>query len=173
MNLSASPMLIDKRVRPVRVEYDPDNFKNNNFGRLFMTLDNGLMKDDLVIVPTGTRHGFTIGKVVDVGFPVDFTSPDKWDWIGGKFDKASYDNILEGAKKIIARVAVSQEDKMRNELRDALGIASVDFSDVQLIGPAPVTTGSVVSKATSRTAPDPAPAFEARRARFEDDDIPL
>lgn len=133
MNLSASIMLVNKAVRPVRVEYDPDFFKNNSADAVFMTFDTAIAKDDLIIVPTHTRHKFTIVKVVDIDFAVDFqdTRP-VWRWVGGRFDKAQYEAILEQEKKIKDRIAKSQENKMRKELAEAMGLGEVDFSDLDI-----------------------------------------
>jgi len=133
MNLSASVMLVNKSIRPVRVEYDPDTKANNNPYIRFMTLDPDIAKDDLVIVPTHTRHGFTMAKVVEIDFPVDFSTSEQWGWIGGKFDKATYDAILETDKAIKARIAKAQENKMRRELMEAAGLGEVDFTDLDLM----------------------------------------
>lgn len=144
MNLTAAIMLVNEGIRPVRVEYDPDNFKNNNPTKLFKTLDLTIKKDDLVIVPTHTRHGFTIAKVVEIDFAVDFSDPSPWGWIGGKFDKATYDQVLQIEDGVKHRVAKAQENKMRKELAEAAGLGEVDFSDVQrLLIPSPAKTGNL------------------------------
>jgi len=75
MNLSAAVMLVNKAVRPLKVEYDPDTYKNNTFNKNFKTIDATLKKGDLVVVETHTRHGFTIGKVTEIDFAVDFNDP--------------------------------------------------------------------------------------------------
>ena len=134
MNVIASVMLVNKAIRPVTVEYDPDIQRNNNPNRRFMTLDAAIKKDDLVIVPTSTRHGFTIAKVSDIDFAVDFNSPEQWGWLGGKFDKGTYDEILTTAKAIQDRIAKAQENKMRRELMEAAGLGEVDFTDLDLMG---------------------------------------
>jgi hypothetical protein len=86
MNLSAAIMLVrPDAVRPVRVEYDPDNKYNNNPTKVFKTVDKSIKKDDLVIVTTTTRHGFTVCKVVEVDFPVDYNSTEQWGWVAQKF----------------------------------------------------------------------------------------
>lgn len=133
MNLSASVMLVNKAIRPVRVEYDPDQWKNNSPDAVFMTFDPAIKVDDLVIVPTHTRHGFTIVKVKEIDFAVDFqdTRP-VWRWIGGRFDKAQYESILAQEKIIKDRIAKSQENKMRKELAEAMGLGEVDFTDLDV-----------------------------------------
>lgn len=131
MNLSAAIMLVNEGVRPVRVEYDPDTQRNNNPHKLFKTLDTSIKKDDLVIVQTQTRHGFTIAKVVEIDFPVDFNSAEQWGWIGGKFDKTTFDEMLKIEDNVKHMVAKATENKMRAELKAAAGLGTVDFSEVQ------------------------------------------
>lgn len=151
MNLSAAIMLVNPGIRPVKVEYDPDIQRNNNPNKLFKTLDKDLAKDDLVIVPTNTRHGFTIAKVSEIDFPVDFSSSEVWGWIGGKFDKKTYDEVLKIEDNVKHKVAKTQENKMRAELIAAAGLGEVSFDDVMgsLQPPATAAAGSI--------APPPAP----------------
>lgn len=137
MNLSASIMLVDKTVRPVRVEYDPELKYNNSPILKFMTIDPSIKLDDLVIVETHTRHKFTIVKVVEIDFPVDFHDQTPWGWVAQKFDKSAFDKIKATETAIRGRVAKAQEDKARRELADAMGIAGVSFDDLRSQLPAP------------------------------------
>jgi len=149
MNLSAAIMLVQDGIRSVRVLYDPDNApKSYNPTQLFKTLDADLKKDDLVIVPTNTRHGFTIAKVVEIDFPVDFNSSDQWGWVGGRFDKGAYDAILAIEAKAVQRIGKIEENKMKNELKAAMGLGEVSFSDLDL------------TKTPALASPRPAPAAE-------------
>lgn len=137
MNLSTAIFLVNKAVRPVRVVYDPDNFKNNNPNKLFKTLDESLVKDDFVIVPTNTRHGFTVAKVEEVGFRVDFHSTEQFAWIAGKLDKAAYDNIIEQEKVVVDRIGNAEENRIRAELAKSMGLAEVDFTDLDVVKGSP------------------------------------
>lgn len=132
MNLSAAVMLVNKAVRPLRAEYDPDNYKNNSPYKNFKTIDPTLKKGDLVVVETGTRHGFTIAKVTEIDFAVDFNDPTPWHW-AAKFDADTFKAILETDEKIRHKVAKIQENKMRQELMAAHGLGDVDFSDLDLM----------------------------------------
>lgn len=149
MNLSAAIMLVDKTVRSVRVEYDPDNKYNNNPMRWFKTIDPDIKDGDLVVVQTNTRYGFTICKVVEIDFPVDFNSSEPWGWIGQKFDKAVFDGVLKIEDGVKARVAKAQENKMRAELVDAMGLGTVDFSDLDLkrLSATPAPQGEEITEA--------------------------
>ena len=133
MNLSTAILLVNKSVRALIVEYDPDAYKNNNFNKRFKTLDPDLKVDDLVVVPTSTRHGFTVGKVKEIDLRVDFNSSDQYDWIGGTFDKGAYDTILKQEKIVLDRVALAEENRIRAELKKTMGMDEVDFSDLEIV----------------------------------------
>lgn len=152
MNNTAAVMLVNKAVRPMRVEYDPDTYKNNSPMRNFKTIDPSIAKDDLVIVQTNTRHGFTVAKVIEADFPVDFNDPSPWGWVCQKFDKATFDHVKATEDKIVRRVAEVQENKMRQELMDAAGLGDVSFSDLDLMTPK-LPAPPVVDPSDTTTAP--------------------
>lgn len=133
MNLSTAIMLVNDSVRAVRVEYDPDNYKNNSPNKLFKTLDPDLKKDDLVIVPTSTRHGFTIAKVTEVGFRPDFNAVEQYSWVAGKLDKGAYDSIIEQEKVVVDRIGDAETNRMKEQLRQSMGLGSINFSDLDVV----------------------------------------
>lgn len=134
MNLSAAVMLFPENgVRPVKVEYDPDVARNNNPNVVFKTVDETLKVDDLVIVDTHTRHGYTVAKVKAIGevdVPIDFENPQKWGWIVSKVDIPAHERILAGEKNLIGKVAEANANKMRNDLKEAMGLSQVSLADV-------------------------------------------
>jgi hypothetical protein len=133
MNLSAAIMLVrPDAVRPVRVEYDPDNKYNNNPTKVFKTVDKSIKKDDLVIVTTTTRHGFTVCKVVEVDFPVDYNSTEQWGWVAQKFDVDAFKVLTAIEADVQNKVSKAHENKMRQEIIDAMGLGTVSFNDLQL-----------------------------------------
>lgn len=135
MNLSASVMLVEDSIRPARVEYDPDTTRNNNPSKFFKCLDASIKKDDLVIVTTSTRHGMTVAKVVAIGYedvPVDFESAEPWGWIVGPVPTAQHEAILKTEKSIIGRVSEANANKMKTELKAAMGLGTVSFADLDL-----------------------------------------
>ncbi|WCD44122.1 hypothetical protein Kuura_044 [Caulobacter phage Kuura] len=160
MNLSAAIMLVNKAVRPVRVQYDPEIKYNNNPDKLFKTLDPTIKEGDLVVVPTNTRQGFTVVKVTEAGFAVDFNNNDKWDWIAAKFDKAAYDHVIDTEKQVITRVAQAQEDKARKELKDAMGLGDVSFSDLDIMALPAATPHGTQPGPTGAMTPAPAAPIE-------------
>jgi hypothetical protein len=134
MNLSTAVFLVEESARAVRVEYDPDVARNNNPSKLFKTVSPDLKKDDLVVVPTHTRHGFTVAKITEIDFQVDFHTTEQYAWIVSKVDKAGYDHTLEVEKTIIQRVGKAEENKMRAELKASMGLGAVSFADIDILG---------------------------------------
>lgn len=173
MNPSLSSFLVEAACRAIRVEYDPD-WKNNNttICRLYKTLDPNVKVDDLVVVPTGTRHGFTVVKVVEVDFTINYTGNDEYRWIVGPVDKAAYDALLEADKAVMGKVGKIQENKMKRELMEAMGLTTVDTASLSYSGvPVAATTAP-------QRAPEPGPApspprRSAQPAPSYDDDIPF
>lgn len=128
MNPTLSSFLVEDKCRALRVEYDPDWKSNNNYNicKLYKTLDPNVKVDDLVVVPTGTRHGFTVVKVVEVDFTVNYTGNEEYRWIVGPVDKPAYDALLEADKVVMTKVGKIQENKMKRELMEAMGLTTVD-----------------------------------------------
>lgn len=143
MNLSTAIMLVNDTIRAVRVEYDPETSKNNNPYVKFKTLDRTLAVDDLVVVPTHTRHGFTVAKVAEIGFRVDFNSAEQYGMIAGRVDKAAYDLLIEQEKTVVDRIGKAEENRMRAELVKSMGLGEINFTDLDVVRgsalPAPST----------------------------------
>lgn len=135
MNPTLSSFLVEDKCRAIRIEYDPD-WKGNNTAicRLYKTLDPNVKVDDLVVVPTGTRHGFTVVKVVEVDFTINYTGNEEYRWIVGPVDKAAYDALLDADKSVMVKVGKIQENKMKRELMEAMGLTTVDTAALSYSG---------------------------------------
>lgn len=120
MNLSAAVFLINDSVRAISCEYEKaeDNPKRGYY--IFKTMDPTIVKDDLVIVPTHTRHGMTVVKVAEVDVDVDFDSDIQLKWIVGKVAQAPYEATLAAEAEAMKAINSAEKLKKRNELRDAL-----------------------------------------------------
>lgn len=175
MNLSTAIMLVNKSVRSVRVEYDPDNKSNNNPNFHFKTLDPDLKVSDLVVVPTSTRHGFTVCKITEIDIRVDFNSIIEYKWIVGKVDKVAYDAILAQEKVVLDRVAEAEENRIRAELAKSMGLGEVSFSDLDIVK----STVAIAAPATPRGAGNTADTPEAPKRVYPQprydvsDDVPF
>lgn len=176
MNPSAAVMLVEDRIRPVKVEYDPDNQYNNKgaqHSQFFKCLDANAKKDDLVIVSTTTRHGMTVAKIVAIGtadVPVNFEGHENWGWVIGPVPTEQHKAILETEKKIVGRVQEANTNKLKSELKAAMGLSAVTFDDLDLS-----KAGQPVLVAPQAPAPTQQYADDAvREVRVNlDDEIPF
>lgn len=129
MNLSLSSFLVTSTCRAVRVEYDPDLAKNNNYNLLFKTLDPSIQKDDLVVVPTTTRHGFTVVKVLETDMTINYDTQTEYKFVVGKVDSTAYESLLAEDKALIAKVGKIEENKKKRELMEAMGLDASAIGD--------------------------------------------
>lgn len=137
MNNSLAIFVLSDGARMVRVSYEPEDEAKAKFYH-FKTLDATIAEKDLVIIPSSTRYGFTIGKVVAVDVPVNFNDSIDYKWIAGKFNQPAYDDILAQEGKALAVIQQAEIKKQREELRKAL-LADVDVSVLAL----PILTPSM------------------------------
>lgn len=164
MNPTASVMLVEDTIRPCKVEYDPDNQWNNKGAQhtqFFKCLDPTMKKGDLVIVSTTTRHGMTVAKITDIGaadVPVDFSNAAiNWGWVIGPIPTEQYKTILETEKAIVGKVQEGYTNKLKAELKEAMGIDKVSFAGLSLTGPkAPAVDPQPAPKPPADYAPLPA-----------------
>ena len=91
MNYSTAIFLINKNVRAVMCNYEPDAPDKKV---MFKTLDMTLKVGDFVIVPTKTRHGMTVSKIVETDVDVDFDSAIPVCWVVAKVDAKDYEITL-------------------------------------------------------------------------------
>lgn len=94
MNYSTAVMLINPNIRAIKAIYEPDSVdlagKVVRAGQryIFKTLDPSIIKGDLIVVPTTTRHGFTVVKVEEVDVEIDFEASIELKWIVDKVSVA-------------------------------------------------------------------------------------
>lgn len=121
MNLSTTVLLLNEECRAVLGVYEPDIDGQPPKPRtMFKTFDPSIEKDDLVIVPTNTRHGMTVFKIVEVDVEVDFENPAKVDWIIDKVDSTRHALLLEQEGVMIGRIQKAQANEKREKLKAAL-----------------------------------------------------
>lgn len=115
MNYSTAVFLINNNVRAVKGTY-----QDGEGAVIFKTLDASIKKDDLVVVPTHTRHKFTVFKITEVDVDVDMDSQTKMEWIISKVDEAPYDKLLAEEADAISKIKSAELRKKRNDLADNL-----------------------------------------------------
>lgn len=120
MNYSTAVFLINKNVRAIAAIYEAEAFAKSMPRTIFKTLDASLIPGDHVIVPTGTRHGMTICKVMEVDVDVDFDSTTPMAWVIGKVDDAPYKLILSQEATAIDKIKSAELRQKRADLRTAL-----------------------------------------------------
>lgn len=143
MNTSTAVMLINEEIRAITTSYDVEPENKTGFVPkrvMFKTLDKTINVGDLVVVPTSTRHGFTVVKVMEVDVDVDFESPTKIEWIVQKVDTAPYSTILQEENKWVETLKASEKRRKREEIKKNMldlyndeGIKSLDFNSVKAL----------------------------------------
>ena len=116
MNYSTSVFLINHKVRAIAVNYEPDERKLTTY----KSLDVSIAAGDYVVVPTHTRHKFTVARVTEVDVDVDFDSNEPMNWIVVKIDKAEYEQVLKQEEAAIAVVKSAEIRRKRDELAAAM-----------------------------------------------------
>jgi hypothetical protein len=117
MNYSTTVFLINKNVRAVIGVYEPEDGKKKT---IFKTLDQSIEVDDLAIVPSTTRHGMTVVKIIEVDADIDFDSTEQINWIVSKVDKAEYEQTIKREQSAIQAIKSAEMRKKRDDLRAAL-----------------------------------------------------
>lgn len=130
MNPTAAIFIVSDKARAMRCQYVGDNDSKREAevaGYTFKTLDASLKKGDIVVVPTGTRHGFTCVKIVENDVPIDTQGTVQYKWIVGKVDLAYYEKVLDMESNIMEKVRIATVAKQRRELRADLGELAGDL----------------------------------------------
>lgn len=117
MNYSTAIFLIDETVRAVVCSYEGDR---NDRMTTFKTIDASIKKDDLVIVPTTTRAGFTVVRVIDDLVDIDYDNQTQMSWILGRVDREPYDKIIAQESSIVQQVKEAEISRKRSELANSL-----------------------------------------------------
>lgn len=103
--------------------YDPSRGAHKNGlpkRTQFKTTNEHVEVGDLAIVPTNTRHGFTVVKVVAVNVTPDLKSSAPMDWIVCLFKTTDYDAIKSLEAEAIAKIQEAERRREREELKKAL-----------------------------------------------------
>ena len=115
MNYSTAVFLINDKVRAIACTYEEDGPKT-----IFKTLNAEIGVDDLVIVPTNTRHMMTVCKVTAVDVDVDYDSSTQMSWIIDTVDTTDYDVVLGQEAQAIEAVKSAEKRRRKDELRAAV-----------------------------------------------------
>ena len=117
MNYSRAIFLISDEVRAVNVTYEDTE---NASRTMYKTLDQNLKVDDYVVVPTTTRHGMTVCKVVEVDVDPEIESPAKMGWVLDTVDKRMGEDIKRQEEEAMEKIKSAEKRRKRAELRESL-----------------------------------------------------
>jgi hypothetical protein len=120
MNYSTAVFLMNEHVRCVLATYELDTDNPKAKRTPFKTLDTSVRVGSYVIVPTDTRHGLTVVRVVETDIDVDFDAPEQMKWIVGLVDRSPYEETLRIEEEAISAVKSAEKRKKADELRKAL-----------------------------------------------------
>ncbi|MEK6886649.1 MAG: hypothetical protein AABW88_02345 [Nanoarchaeota archaeon] len=124
MNYSTSLIALNKNIRVIEIAYDDETSMNpydkKNNRKRFRTLDKTVKIDDLVVIPTQTRHLMTVAKVVEVDCRVDFKSKDEIQWLVTRVPTEDYANVLAKEEEFIDQLQKSEERRVAEELKKNL-----------------------------------------------------
>lgn len=140
MNYSTAIFLIDENVRAIAVSYEPVDLTKDTTQMKYTpayletgkpkdaivmkTMDPGIAVNDYVIVPTNTRHGMTVCRVVATDFEIDFDSSEECHWIVGKVDTAPFEELRQKEAEILAQMkeakALARRKKLAEEMKDKM-----------------------------------------------------
>jgi hypothetical protein len=120
MNYTTAICLISDDVRGIAVSYELPVEGVETKLYTFKSLDKTIRVGNLVIIPTDTRHGFTVVEVqeIDVEIPIDSTLTYKW--IAAVFSRVRYDTVLEEEAHIVSRIKSGHARKQRSDIRATL-----------------------------------------------------
>lgn len=145
--------LINQSARAIACIYDPENEKTEK-ATVFKTLDPAIKKDDLVVIPTNTRVGFTVVKVKEVDVDVDVKSDAPIAWIAGRFEKVAYDTLIANEGEAMSKIRSAELAKQRRELRDEM-LGADAFEGVKSLAIADMNGGAKPALAVESLTGDP------------------
>lgn len=133
MHKSRTILLVNDAVRAIRAIYDfePKDRPGSVKRTLFKTFDPTIAVDDLIIVPSSTRHNFTVVKVVEIDVDTDdeltgAQNETAVEWIVGKVDLQGHQRTLSQEGEFLATVAKAKRAKERADLEKTV------FGDVDV-----------------------------------------
>jgi len=147
-NYSTAVMLVNSNIRAVACSYEPDEKLSNGSTRksdrvTFKTLDQTLKVGDLVVVPTHTRHMFTVMKVEELDVDVDFEGGPIVEWIIDTVRPESVAKVKEEEASCISKLKAAEKKDQREQLRKKLlgftneaeisGLAISQMKDIPVI----------------------------------------
>ena len=138
MNYSTAVMLINTSIRAMKTIYEPESTPNTMTRYTFKTLDPSLKVGDLVLVPSSTRFGYVVNKIVEADVEVDFDASYDLKWIVCPIDLTAHKEVLEMEAQAIALIKKGELRKRREDIKkntlDAYSAGEIDNLAIAKIG---------------------------------------
>jgi hypothetical protein len=132
MNYSTAIFLVNDTVRAVLCSYEPEDGKKHV---MFKTMDISVKVDDLVVVPTKTRHGMTVVKVIEVDVNVNYDDPAPMDWIVAKVDRDAHKALVDEETRMLDIIQAADRRKKRATALESATAMADESSDHDYNGP--------------------------------------
>lgn len=127
MNYSLAVFLMDEgnKCRGVLASYEvlSDGRGKKPF-TFYKTFDPSIKVGDRLVVPTDTRHNFTVVRAEAVDVEPDYNMTGDVDWVVGKIDMKAFDDIRAREAAAIAKIKNAEKRKHREQLREDLKAAA-------------------------------------------------
>lgn len=121
MNYSTNIMLVNDNIKAVLVSYERDkDGKGIKPFTMFKTLDHSIQVNDLVVVPTNTRHEHTVVRVEALDVEVDYEDSTFVQWIIDKVDTSAAAKIALEEIKWIDALKAGEKKAKKDEIRKKL-----------------------------------------------------
>lgn len=119
MNSSKIVFIVNEAARLIQCSYDGERALDVKSYQ-FKTLDQTIKVDDLVVVETKTRHGYTIVKVTEVDVDVDFDDTVELKWAFSPINLDAITELKQAEQAAIDKVRAIELKKKREALRQAM-----------------------------------------------------
>lgn len=147
MNYTTAVFLINPDARAIQCTYDEKEGGTKLQSYTFKTLDKAIKVDDLVVVPTSTRHNMTVVKVVAVDIDIDVDTPHEIKWVVGKVDLLTHQKLLDMEAEAITTIKAAEMRKKREELAKTLSAnTTLDLTRLPMSTATDIINGEVTKK---------------------------
>lgn len=110
--------ILNDATRCLALRYQPK--EEGGKPTLAKTLDPSIEVDDLVVVATDTRFGFTVARVEEVDVDFDIDAHEDIKWIICPVDMEDHEKLVEQEKMAISEVKAAENARHKQALRDSM-----------------------------------------------------
>lgn len=128
MHNSRKVFLLDQEPRCILADYE--NGPNPKTCE-FKTNDMSIKVDDYIVVPTNTRHGMTVCKVVKVDVEPNLDCESEMYWVVSRIDTTNFDNVTQQEQSFLTAAASAEKRRKKEQLKKDF-LADID-SDIKVI----------------------------------------